>query len=54
MTESGLVSIPKLLLYLSVHPNEIPRLIKLGLNFNAANKTLKYLAHQLPLISQNQ
>ncbi len=54
VTETGLVSIPKLLLYLCAHPNEIPRLIKLGLNFNAANKTLKYLAHQLPLISQNQ
>jgi len=54
MTEYGLVSIPKLLLYLCAHPNEIPRLIKLGLNFNAANKTLKQLAHQLPLISQNQ
>jgi adenosylhomocysteine nucleosidase len=54
MTETGLVSIPKLLLYLCAHPNEIPRLIKLGLNFNAANKTLKHLAHQLPLISQNQ
>lgn len=54
ITETGLVSIPKLLLYLCAHPNEIPCLIKLGLNFNAANKTLKYLAHQLPLISQNQ
>jgi len=54
MTESGLVSIPKLLLYLCAHPNEIPRLIKLGLNFNAANKTLKQLVHQLPLLSQNQ
>jgi len=54
MTESGLVSIPKLLLYLCAHPNEIPRLIKLGLNFNAASKTLKHIARQLPHISKNQ
>lgn len=54
MTESGVVCIPKLLLYLCAHPNEIPRLIKLGLNFNAASKTLKTIAQQLPQITQAQ
>ncbi|MCF7970216.1 MAG: phosphorylase [Methylococcaceae bacterium] len=54
MTASGLVSVPKLMLYLCSHPSELPRLIKLGLNFNAASKTLKHIAHQLPHISKNQ
>ncbi|MDT8425062.1 MAG: phosphorylase [Methyloprofundus sp.] len=54
MTKHGLISIPKLLLYLCTHPNEIPRLIQLGLNFNAASKTLKHIAHQLIHISKNQ
>jgi len=54
MTGSGLISIPKLMLYLCTHLNEVPRLIKLGLNFNTASRTLKTLALQLPQISQNQ
>jgi len=54
MTDSGIVSISKLMRYLYRHPGELPRLIKLGLHFNAANKTLKYLAHRLPQITQTQ
>ncbi len=52
MTDSGIVSTSKLMRYLCSHPGELPRLIKLGLHFNAANKTLKYLAHRLPQITQ--
>lgn len=54
MTKSEVVSIPKLMLYLCHHPHELPRLIKLGLNFHAASKTLKHLAQQLPRIIQAQ
>ncbi|OQK17181.1 hypothetical protein AU255_04610 [Methyloprofundus sedimenti] len=54
MTDSGVVSISKLMRYLCSHPGELPRLIKLGLHFNAANKTLKYLACRLPQITQTQ
>ena len=54
MTDSGVISISKLLRYLCSHPGDLPRLIKLGLHFNAAKKTLKHLASQLPQITQTQ
>jgi adenosylhomocysteine nucleosidase len=54
MNDKGVVSIGKLLLFLCRHPGELPSLIKLGLHFNAASKTLKYLAHRLPQITQTQ
>jgi hypothetical protein len=37
----------KLLLFLFLHPAELPGLIKLGLHFNAAKKTLKLVASHL-------
>jgi len=54
MTDKGVISLPKLMLYLCSHPTELPGLIKLGLNFNAASKTLKTVASHLPEIAQVQ
>ena len=54
MNDKGVLSIAKLLLFLCRHPSELPGLIKLGLHFHAASKTLKYLAHKLPQITQTQ
>jgi len=51
MTDKGVISIPKLLLYLCTHLTELPGLIKLGLHFNTASKTLKTVACQLPKIT---
>ncbi|WP_347987380.1 phosphorylase [Methylomonas sp. AM2-LC] len=47
LNTEGHVEIDKLLRYILRHPSEIPGLIKLGLHFNAAAKTLKIIAHQL-------
>ncbi|NOQ65252.1 MAG: phosphorylase, partial [Methyloprofundus sp.] len=52
MTDKGVVALPKLLFYLLRHPTELPRLIKLGLHFKAATKTLKVAATMLPQITQ--
>ena len=46
----GDVMLGKLLLFLFLHPTELPGLIKLGLHFNAAKKTLKLVAKQLDTI----
>ncbi len=54
MSDNGIVSIPKLVFYLCLHPVELPRLIKLGLHFHSASKTLKYVASQLVHITQVQ
>ena len=54
LTDKGLISIPKLMLYLCRHPIEIPSLIKLGSNFSAANKSLKQAALHLPQLIQVQ
>lgn len=43
----GQVSLPKLLTYLLTHAGEIPALIRLGLHFQAAQKTLKTVAREL-------
>ncbi len=37
----------KLLLFIALHPTELPGLIKLGLHFNNAKNTLKLVAKQL-------
>lgn len=47
LNSQGRVELGKLLRFLLVHPWEIPALIKLGLHFNAARKTLKKVAKQL-------
>ena len=51
MTDKGVISIPKLMLYLCSHPWELPSLINTALHFNTANKTLKTVACQLPQIT---
>jgi adenosylhomocysteine nucleosidase len=47
LNNNGQVVLARLLKYLISHPWEIPSLIKLGLHFNAAQKTLKTVALQL-------
>ncbi|MGR9115899.1 MAG: phosphorylase family protein [Gammaproteobacteria bacterium] len=49
LSEEGEVILPKLLAYLVRHPGELMGLIKLGLHFNAAQKTLKQAAQRLTL-----
>lgn len=51
MNDEGVVIITKLLLFLLVHPQELPGLIKLGLHFNAAKNKLKLIAQHLDTIS---
>jgi adenosylhomocysteine nucleosidase len=50
MNDNGKVLISPLLKYLLLHPSELPSLIKLGLHFSAAKKTLKHVATQLDTI----
>lgn len=47
LNDQGEIVLKKLLLFLFLHPAELPGLIKLGLNFNAAKKTLKSVAKHL-------
>jgi hopanoid-associated phosphorylase len=47
----GDVVLGKLLLFLFLHPAELPGLIKLGLHFNAARKTLKSIAGHLDTVT---
>ncbi|SJM89423.1 Hopanoid-associated phosphorylase [Crenothrix polyspora] len=47
LNDQGEVVLKKLLLSIALNPVEIPRLIKLGLNFRAAKLTLKRIASQL-------
>lgn len=49
LNQQGRVELPKLLKFLLSHPWEIPALIKLGIHFNAAQKTLRAVARQLDL-----
>lgn len=50
LNQQGEVSICKLMYYLILHPKELPGLIKLGLHFSAAKKTLKLIAKYLDII----
>lgn len=52
LNDQGQVELMKLLRFLLAHPWEIPALIKLGLHFNAAQKTLKTVARQIGEIIQ--
>jgi adenosylhomocysteine nucleosidase len=45
--DQGEMVLRKLLLFLFLHPAELPGLIKLGFHFNAAKKTLKSIAGHL-------
>jgi adenosylhomocysteine nucleosidase len=47
LNEQGDVMVGKLLIYLLWHPAELPGLIKLGLHFHNAKKTLRLVAKQL-------
>ena len=47
LNQQGELVLGKLLLFLATHPAELPGLIKLGLHFNAAKKTLKAIAVHL-------
>ncbi|TPQ25090.1 phosphorylase [Methylomonas koyamae] len=47
MNEQGQVELGKLLRHLALHPWEVPALVKLGLHFHAAEKTLKTIARHL-------
>jgi len=47
LNDEGDVVLRKLLSFIALHPAELPGLIKLGLHFNAAKKTLKLVAKQL-------
>ncbi len=53
LNEGGDIVMSKLLLFLVLHPAELPGLIKLGLHFNAAKKTLKAIANHLDVIDFN-
>lgn len=47
INSEGDIVLGKLLLFIALHPVELPGLIKLGLHFNAAKNTLKRVAKQL-------
>jgi hopanoid-associated phosphorylase len=47
LNDQGEMVLRKLLLFLFLHPAELPGLIKLGFHFNAAKKTLKSIAGHL-------
>ncbi|MFA5983053.1 MAG: phosphorylase [Methylococcaceae bacterium] len=51
VNSEGQVVLFKLLSFLALHPNELPGLIKLGLHFSKAQKTLKNTAKKLHLIA---
>lgn len=51
LNDQGDVVLSKLLTYLLRHPAELPGLIRLGLHFNAAKKTLKQVAKQLDALT---
>ena len=51
LNSNGQVEINKLLLFLLWHPWEVPALIRLGLHFQAARKTLKAVAEHLDRIA---
>jgi hypothetical protein len=52
LNEQGVVELKKLLFFLVTHIDELPALIKLGLHFKAARKTLKLVAKHLDLITK--
>lgn len=53
LNSNGQIELGKLSRYLVTHPGEIPALIRLGLHFAAAQKTLKTVASQLKQIIDN-
>jgi adenosylhomocysteine nucleosidase len=51
LNDRGEIMIGKLLLFLALHPAELPGLIKLGLHFKAAKNTLKSIARNLDKVT---
>jgi hopanoid-associated phosphorylase len=51
LNDRGEIELGKLLLFLVLHPAELPGLIKLGLHFKAAKKTLKSVAKHLVTVT---
>jgi adenosylhomocysteine nucleosidase len=51
LNAQGDIELKKLVLFLALHPYELSGLIKLGLHFRAAKKTLQQVATQLPGIA---
>lgn len=51
LNDGGDIMLGRLLLFLLRHPSELPGLIKLGLHFNAAKKTLKLVAKHLDIVT---
>ena len=51
LNDRGEIVLGKLLLFLFLHPAELPGLIKLGIYFNAARKTLKSVAKHLDTVT---
>lgn len=49
-SDKGEIILSKLLLYLLRHPTELPSLLRLGLHFHAAKKTLKLVAKHLDVV----
>jgi len=47
----GDISLGKLWLYMALHPSDLPKLIRLGMCFNAAKSTLKRIAQKLENLS---
>lgn len=47
LNSQGEIVMPKLLFFILLRPSELPGLIKLGIHFSAAKKTLKSIAKQL-------
>ncbi len=54
LDNNGEVQLPILFKYLITHLHEIPELIKLGLSFNSAKKSLCHVAEQLAIIAKFQ
>jgi adenosylhomocysteine nucleosidase len=51
LDEQGVVVITKLLRYVLLHPSELPGLVRLGVHFHAAKKTLKQIAMHMEAIT---
>ncbi len=51
LNKDGDIALTRLLLFVALHPNELAGLIKLGLHFNAAKKTLRLVSRQLDTLS---
>ncbi|WP_031432943.1 phosphorylase family protein [Methylomarinum vadi] len=52
LNDAGDIELPELISHVLKHPQEIPALIKLGLHFSAAKKTLKYTSQYLDKITE--